>query len=188
MIKNWWVVLLVSRFICLKSYNYPTRFLWGWFHRQSPGKISCLCNWDWVALNHAITNWETWFWLYLYSSCFSRSFGSTWGAYQDNFVKTTFPASAAAALKIASLSIGQVFVAVKKWESCIYFQRKLHLCAGSCIYAHIWLQRTWHNLFSFARTWTKVKIFHTSTSNWVRALSYLTGFVKLLACNPTVSS
>jgi len=47
--------------------------------------------------------------------------------------------------------LGQVFVAVKKWESCIYFQRKLHLCAVSCIYAQIWLRKTWHNLFSFAR-------------------------------------
>ena len=80
------------------------------------------------------------------------------------------------------LSLGQVFVAVKKWESCIYFQRKLHLCAGSCVYAHIWLRKTWHNLFSFAWTWPKAKIFRSSTSNWVRALSYLAGVVKLLAC------
>jgi len=84
--------------------------------------------------------------------------------------------------------LGQVFVAVKKWESCIYFQRKLHLCAGSCIHAYIWLRKTWHNLFSFARAWPKAKIFRTSTSNSVRALSYLSGVVKLLACKPTVSS
>ena len=45
------------------------------------------------------------------------------------------------------LSLGQVFVAVTKRESCIYFQRKLHLCAVSCIYAHIWLWKTWNNLF-----------------------------------------
>ena len=83
-----------------------------------------------------------------------------------------------------ALSVGQVFVAVKKWESCIYFQRKLHLCAWSCIYAHIWLRKTWHNLFSFAWTWPKVKIFCSSTSKWVRALSYLAGVVKLLACKP----
>ena len=75
--------------------------------------------------------------------------------------------------------LGQVCVAVKKWESCIYFQGKLHLCAVSCIFAHIWLQKTWHNLFSFARIWPKAKIFRTSTSNWVRALSYLGGVVKL---------
>jgi len=40
--------------------------------------------------------------------------------------------------------------------------------------------------FSFARP--KVKIFRTSTSNRVRALSYLAAAVKLLACKPTVSS
>ena len=82
------------------------------------------------------------------------------------------------------LLLGQVFVAVKKWESCIYFQQKLHLCAGSCIYAHIWLLKTWHNLFSFAWTWPKAKIFRSSTSNWDRALSYLAGVVKLLAYKP----
>jgi len=82
----------------------------------------------------------------------------------------------------------QVFVAVKKLESCICLQQKLHLCAGSCIYAHIWLRKTWHNLFLFARTWPKAKIFRTSTSNWFRALSYLAAVVKLLACKPTVSS
>jgi len=27
----------------------------------------------------------------------------------------------------------QVFVAVTKWESCNYFQRKLHLCANIAI-------------------------------------------------------
>jgi len=80
------------------------------------------------------------------------------------------------------------FCSVKKWRSCIHFPRKLHLCAGSCICAHIWLRKTWHNLFSFARTWPKAKIFRTSTFNWVRALSYWAGVVKLLACKPTVSS
>jgi len=39
-IKNWWVVLLVSRFICLKRYYYLARLLHVWFHRQSPGEIS----------------------------------------------------------------------------------------------------------------------------------------------------
>jgi len=80
------------------------------------------------------------------------------------------------------------FCCSKEWESCIYFQRKLHLCTGSCIYAHIWLRKTWHNLYSFARTSPKAKIFRTSTSNWIRALSYLAGVGKLLACKPTVSS
>ena len=61
------------------------------------------------------------------------------------------------------------FCCGKKVRKFIYFQRKLHLCAGSCIYAHIWLRKTWHNLFSFARTWPKAKIFRSSTSNWVRA-------------------
>ena len=89
-----------------------------------------------------------------------------------------------ASWQMVTLSLGQVFVAVKKWESCIYFQRKLHLCAGSCIYAHIWLRKAWHNLFSFAWTWPKAKIFRSSTSNWVRTLSYLAGVVKLLACKP----
>jgi len=90
--------------------------------------------------------------------------------------------------KVVQWLLEQVFVAVKKWENCIYFQRKLHLCAVSCIYAHNWLRKTWPNLFSFARTWPKAKIFRTSTSNGVRALSYLAGVVKLLACKSTVSS
>jgi len=59
--------------------------------------------------------------------------------------------------------VGQVFVAAKKWKNCMYFQQKLHLCAVSCIYAHVWLLKTWHDLFSFARTWPKAKIFRTST-------------------------
>ena len=50
------------------------------------------------------------------------------------------------------LSLGQVFVAVTKRESCIYFQRKLHLCAVSCIYAHIWLWKTWNNLFCMQKS------------------------------------
>ena len=44
-------------------------------------------------------------------------------------------------------SLRQVFVAVKKWKSYICLRRKLHLWAVSCIYAHIWLRKTWHNLF-----------------------------------------
>jgi len=103
-IENWWVVFLVSRFICLKSYNYPARFLWGWFHRQSPGEISRLWDWDRVTLNHSVTDWETWFWLNCFVECkFFWSFGSTWGIYQASFDKTSFPASAALFLKIASL-------------------------------------------------------------------------------------
>ena len=27
----------------------------GWFHWQSPSEISCMRDWDWVALNHSIT-------------------------------------------------------------------------------------------------------------------------------------
>ena len=53
--------------------------------------------------------------------------------------------------KITS-SLGQVFVAVTKRESCIYFQRNLHLCAVSCIYAHIWLWKTWNNLFCMKKS------------------------------------
>ena len=59
--ENWWVVLLVSRFICLKRHDYPARLLQGWFHRQSPGEISHLRDWDRVTLNHSVTNQETWF-------------------------------------------------------------------------------------------------------------------------------
>ena len=107
-VKNWWVVLLVSRFICLKGHDYPARLLRGWFHQQSPCEISRLWDWDRVALNHSVTNWETWFWLNCFCRVqvfrFSWSFGSTWGIYQESFDKTTFPASATAALKIASLS------------------------------------------------------------------------------------
>jgi len=104
-----------------------------------------------------------------------------------------FPTSFYARVQLRLL-LERVFVAVKKWESCIYFQRNLQLCAVSCIYGHIWLRKTWHNPFSFARTWPKAKIFRTSTSNWVRALSYLSGVVKRLACkhwgaaNPSHSS
>jgi len=60
-IKNWWVVLLVSRFICLKRYYHPVRLVHVWFHRQSPDEISRLCDWDWFALNHAVSDWDTWF-------------------------------------------------------------------------------------------------------------------------------
>jgi len=31
--------------------------------------------------------------------------------------------------------------------------------------------------FRFARTWSKAKIFRTSTSSWAQALSYLVGWV-----------
>ena len=44
---------------------------------------------------------------------------------QPNFVWWT----TVACNQILKLWLGQVFVAVKKWVSCIYFQRKLHLCA-----------------------------------------------------------
>jgi len=62
-------------------------------------------------------------------------------------------------------SLGKVFVAVENEKVSFIFNE-------SCIYVHIWLWKTWHNLFSFAQTCPKAKVFCTSTSNWVWALSY----------------
>ena len=53
------------------------------------------------------------------------------------------PTKCAHAYDLSSLE--QVFVVVKKRKSCIY--------------VHIWLRKTWHNLFSFARTFAKSQDF-----------------------------
>jgi len=68
-IESWWVVLLVSRFIRLKRHDYPARLLRGWFHPKSPGEISHLWDWDRVALNHSVANWETWFRFNCFGEC-----------------------------------------------------------------------------------------------------------------------
>jgi len=66
-------------------------------------------------------------------------------------IRATFSANSRAEFA-NRLWVGQVFVAVTKRESCIYFQPKLHLCAVSCIYAHIWLWKTWNNLFCMQKS------------------------------------
>ena len=66
-------------------------------------------------------------------------------------------------------------------ESCIYAQEVAFVCTFDCGR----LDTTYFRLHGLGQ---KSRFSALPSLNWVRALSYLDGVVKLLACKPTVSS